>query len=366
MSTAEEFAKILGISFHDYSPLDKEKRPKKPKICWIRTGGTIDQIKDKNTGRLRMANKDELNCGSLTLDELVDYNKVDDLIKPIDSSNMTPEEWEKISKYILENDDIYDGFVISHGTDTMHYTSSALSLLLCGINKPVIMTGSMVPLSEDGSDAPSNMANAFTVAGYSKLKGVYIVFGSKVISGMNATKISPDKLDAFRSINEEYAGFIFDGEIYINKNIDSNVSPKPKNQYSSGFNRNVRLIKAFPGMGSDVLYSAVKDKVDGIVLSAFGSGGVNTEKDSVIDGVKYSIQNKVPVFVCTQCDDGAVKLEGCNAYDVNYKLKEAGAVGLGSLHDEDAIVKLMYVTGITKKYDQIIKMMTESLCGERI
>ncbi len=363
METLEEFSKILGVPLSDYVLLNKDKNQKKANICWIRTGGTIDQIKDKETGRLKIATKEELNHSALGLDELVDYDKIDDLIRPIDSSNMVPEFWEKISDYIREKREKYDGFVISHGTDTMHYTSSALAFLLSDIKRPIIMTGSMIPLSEPNSDAVDNMRNAFMTAGYSGLKGVYIAFGSKIINGANAAKISPDQLDAFRSINKKYAGFIFDNNLYINKTIK--YTPfEDDNKEFGGFNKNVRLIKAFPGMGPKVFYDAVGDKVDGIILSAFGSGGANTEQDSVIDGIKEAVKNKIPVFVCTQCDDGKVKLEGANAYDVNYRLREAGAVGLGGLHEEGAIVKLMYVTGKTKKYDEIVDMMTRDVCGE--
>ncbi|MCL5018022.1 MAG: asparaginase [Candidatus Parvarchaeota archaeon] len=363
MKTLEEFVKILGVPLSNYILLDKDKNLKKANICWIRTGGTIDQIKDKETGRLKVATKEELNHSAFRLDELVNYDKVDDLIKPIDSSNMVPEFWEKISDYIREKSEEYDGFVISHGTDTMHYTSSALAFLLSDIEKPIIMTGSMIPLSEPGSDAIDNIRNAFITAGYSGLKGVYITFGSKIINGVNAAKISPDQLDAFRSINKRYAGFIFNNALYINKTIK--YAPfEAKNKEFKGFNKNVRLIKAFPGMGPKVFYNAVDDKVDGIILSAFGSGGANTEQDSIIDGIKAAVKNKIPVFVCTQCDDGKVKLEGDNAYDVNYKLREAGAVGLGGLHEEGAIVKLMYVTGKTKIYNEIVDMMTRNMFGE--
>ena len=332
---------------------------RRKKICWIRAGGTIDQITDKETWRLRMATKEELINSVAGLDKIADFDRIDDVIEPIDSSDMVPSKWQKIARYIISRYDSYDGFVISHGTDTLHYTSAALSIMLHGSYKPIVLTGSMVPLTSENSDAPKNMHDAFMVAS-KDIHGTYIVFNSRIVYGDRARKKSPQEFDAFESINRPDVGKVNGTEILVAKDsLQKILYDKTDYMPSTDFSGGVGLIKLFPGMNPDVIRFYGDAGYKGVVMELFGSGGGNTQENSMLDSINYIRSKGVLVFGVTQCMSGAVKLDGDDAYDVSYKMKKAGVIGLDDMTSEYAVVKLMSVLANNKDESDVIKAMTD-------
>lgn len=313
-------------------------------------------IKDEKTGLYRPAeNKGELINTFPKIFEMVDVDSISLFDK--DSSDVVPNDWREIAKATVEPLKKYDGVVITHGTDTMHYTSAALSFMLKNLCKPVVLTGSQIPSGEPNSDAFRNLYDACKVAGYSNVQDVCIVFNSKIIKGNRARKLRTKEADAFESINYPLLGTLDDSSKFTRRPY---AKESNKIQADTKLNERVGYIRAFPGMDPEIIDWFVKEKYKGIVIEGFGSGHANTKENSCVSSIGNATKKGVPVFLCTQCTYGKVELK----YDVGRKLKEAGAVGLGDILPEVAVVKLMYVTGHYTDPETVRKKMTQNIAGE--
>lgn len=338
------------------------------RILWVRTGGTIDMIYDEVNQSYVPAPKDRIR---VVLERIslsnVKLDIRDDVVEFIDSSEMIPEIWARLSSFIASNIEDYDGVLVTHGTDTMHYTASALSFMLRNLNKPVVLTGSMIPIVEENTDGIRNLLDSIAFLTKASIPGVFLVFNGRIIRGVRARKVSSGDLNAFASINSEYIGFVENGEL----SLDLAQEPKPDGA-SEGrvyadtlFDERVFIIKLFPGIPSNIFEALLDLNIKGVVIESFGSGGARvTEPGSIVDGIKALTERRVPVFVTSQCSLRGVVNFGPKPYYVAKRLMEAGAVSLRDMLTETAIVKLMWVLGHTKEYDEIIRLMLSNIAGE--
>ena len=302
-------------------------------ILFLTTGGTIvceateDGLIPSLSGQDIIDRMPELKTlGKIT---------VQDICK-LDSSNIQPENWSQWVKIIGDNYEKYDGFVITHGTDTMAYTSSALSCMLINLGKPVVLTGSQVPLNLANSDARSNLELAFTIA-TSNLPGVFIAFGNKVIKGDRAKKIFAKNFNAFESVNETPVLFFDKNGVKKNlpqKEVLGNFSVVEK------LEPRVMAISITPGLKSDIIDFAVAQGYRGIVLECFGAGGVATDKNDFLPAIKRAIKAGVRVVCVSQCLFDGVDL---TLYPMGILAAQAGVESGGVMTLEAALTKLMVV-----------------------
>lgn len=282
------------------------------------------------------------------------------IVSNIDSSNIGIEHWLKIADTIVENYDEFDGFVITHGTDTLTYTASALSFILDGLSKPVILTGSQRPLSEIRTDARNNLINAVELATY-PIPEVCIFFNNKLFRGNRTKKIDVWGFDAFDSPNYPLLAKVGVGiEVYEEnflkrENKELRVSKK--------FSDKVFCVKIFPSIKVEYLMNLLNTDAQGFLLEAFGSGNIpNIEERSLIPFIKNAVEMNKIVAISTQAFYGSVDL---TLYECGKDALDAGALSCKDMTTETAIVKLMFLLG---KYDgDISKVIDEfhiPLAGE--
>lgn len=264
--------------------------------------------------------------------------KICDLMK-VDSSLMLPEDWVSIATTIYRNYQNYDSFLILHGTDTMAYTAAALAFSLRGLGKPVVLTGSMKTLEESGTDVPKNLWDSLVFSREAPklgLSGVYIVFHGKVILGVRASKVNAADVDAFTSVNYPYIARVNGENVAVEYKPSRRVEGELKLEAS--FDRSIAVLKAFPGIRTDLIEALLSAGVRGIVVESFGLGGLPEELIAKLS----EITSKVPVIVTSQPTYGGVNLE---VYEVGRSLLNSGVIPAYDMSKEAATVKLMWVLG---------------------
>ncbi len=328
------------------------------KVCIIHTGGTIGMQKtalgyatQKGSINAAIADIHELDSEEMPLYDLIDYDPL------LDSSNISIAEWVKLARDIEERYQEYDGFVILHGTDTMAYTASALSFMLAGLAKPVIITGSQIPLCEIRNDARDNLITALLIAAEGKVSEVCLYFGNKLFRGNRATKISSDELIAFDSPNYPP---LAEAGVKIEINSKYLLEKGNKLELKKFRNQQIAVLKIFPGIQFEVFENIVTDDLGGIVLEAFGVGNI-PESDSLLRILDKAEKNGTVIVVCTQCLRGSVMI---GAYESSNMLIRAGAVSGHDMTVEAAVTKLYYL--LSQDYDiETVKMLMQSdLRGE--
>ncbi len=320
----------------------------KKKVLLIATGGTIASIKTAS-GLTPEINSEELLA---YVPEIKEYCNVDTIqLLNIDSTNIQPEHWIMMTETIEENYDKYDGFVISHGTDTMSYTSAALSYLIQNSNKPIVITGSQKPINAEITDAKKNLLDSFRFATEDNVSGVYIVFDGKAIIGTRARKVKSKSYSAFESINFPVAALIDDRRItkyFGNNNLEKRVKFY-KDIYPSIF-----LLKLAPGMEPDVL-DYIGEKYEGLVIESYGVGGLPfLDKRNFLNKLKDLIEKGKIVVVATQ-----VMLEGSDMgmYEVGVKaLQKYNVLQAYDMTIEAVITKLMWIMAQTKDFEEVKKL----------
>ncbi len=320
------------------------------KLHLIATGGTIACMPSKNGLVPGLDAKDLL--GYIPNGENIGCT---DLFS-MDSSNIQPEEWQQMAMTVMEAREHCDGIVITHGTDTMAYTASMLSFMLRNIDIPVVLTGSQHPIVRPDSDGRTNLKNAVTAA-RSLPGGVYIAFGDAVMMGCRAVKTRTTSLNAFESINYPYVGAV------ANDRFISLTELRPKGEFSCfvDIDPSVALIKLIPGTSPLFLESVAGCGLHGVVVEAFGLGGVHNFRRDHAESLKKLIQQGIPVILASQC---LYEASTPDIYEVSHSLKEAGVISAGDMTTEAAVTKLMWVLGHTRDMEEIRRMMNTDHCGE--
>ncbi len=277
----------------------------------------------------------------------------------LDSSDITVKEWNKIAEVIYKNYDSYDGFVVLHGTDTMAYTASALSFILHGLEKPVVLTGSQIPLSEIRSDGRDNLITSLLIASDGVANEVCLYFSGKLLRGNRAVKMSADQLVAFDSPNYPH---LADVGISIKYNYPAIVKPGGKKFEMRPFSDvPIGVLKVFPGIQFGLFESIMTEKLSGIVLETFGAGNIPSDGGALIPIISRAFESGTVITVCSQCPSGTVTL---GAYETSSALKSAGAVSGFDMTTEAAVAKLYYLFSIGLSKDEIKEKMEENLRGE--
>ncbi len=336
----------------------------KPSILLIYTGGTIGMVKDFKTGALRAFNFTQL------VERIPELHLLDCSISsisfetPIDSSDMRPEMWTQMAEIIEKNYTKFDGFVILHGSDTMSYSASALSFMLENLHKPVILTGSQLPIGDLRTDAKENLITAIQIAALQEnnmpvIQEVCLYFEYKLYRGNRTSKVSAELFNAFTSPNISHlaeSGV----NLRINKPLLVFKEAKLPLTVHKEMSRNVMILKVFPGIQQKVLETILNiEDLEGIVLETYGSGNAPTEK-WFISTLQTAIQNGLKVINVTQCSSGSVLM---GKYETSTELKEIGVISGKDITTEAAITKLMFLLR-QKNIPDFKKAFETPICGE--
>ncbi|MBQ8237143.1 MAG: asparaginase [Oscillospiraceae bacterium] len=275
----------------------------------------------------------------------------------LDSSNITPGEWKTIAAAIFEQRQGFDGIVVSHGTDTMAYTTSAITFMLPNIDLPVVFTGSQLPLADMLSDGPDNLRTAFAMAATGH-PGVFLAFDRQVMLGCRAVKVRASGFSAFASINARYAGQVSNMGLVV----DKAVLPRPRGEAKlcPALSQEVFLLKLTPGINPAIFDMLAAMGYKGIVIEAFGLGGFNMLGRG-LRGIRRAIEDGVSVVITTQCLYDSADL---GVYQVGSKLLQLGVIQGRDMTSEAAMAKLMWAIGQGMDQDQIAKLFRQNLAGE--
>ncbi|WP_417265081.1 asparaginase [Brumimicrobium sp.] len=338
---------------------------KQSKVLLIYTGGTIGMIEDPETGALTAFDFDHLSDQIPELSRINAELKVVSMGMPIDSSDMNPMIWQDIAQQVVDQYELFDGFVVLHGSDTMAFTASALSYMLQGIKKPVILTGSQLPIGTIRTDGKENLITSIEIAASkdkndeSIIQEVAIYFEYSLYRGNRTSKVSAHAFEAFVSPN--YLELAVAGvDIKYNSSAFYKTT-LPELDYKFKMDDRVALMKIFPGFSTHVYKSMFDiEKVKAVVIESFGAGNVpnNTEFFKMI---KDYIEAGGIVINITQCSSGSVSL---GKYANSTMLKEIGVLSGEDLTTEAAITKIMYLLGNYTQTEDINRLMQSSLVGE--
>ncbi|MCI7739613.1 MAG: asparaginase [Lachnospiraceae bacterium] len=257
----------------------------------------------------------------------------------LDSTNMQPEEWVQLAGAVAESLPQCDGIVITHGTDTMAYTASALTWMLQNLGKPVILTGSQLPVEHPQTDGKQNIYDAFCAATAGR-PGVYIVFHGRILRGCSARKVCTESLDAFRSINEPDVGKILDGRVIFFAEPED--IPSEAFYLDASLDTHVVYLQLYPGFETDLLETVIEKGYRGIILAGFGSGGVPFHNRNLLPAIEKAIQSGIRVIITTQCQQEGTNL---NLYEVGIRAAKLGCLSGEKYTPEALITRLMWELG---------------------
>jgi L-asparaginase len=334
-------------------------------ILVIYTGGTIGMMEDPETGALSPFDFSEM------LNKLPDLKRFGFKLStisfnpPIDSANVSPAFWVRLASLIEENYDKYDGFVVLHGTDTMAYTASALSFMLENLQKPVIFTGSQLPVGAIRTDGKENLVTSIEIAAEKRndvtvVPEVCIYFENKLFRGNRASKYSAEHFSAFRAVNYPTLAEV---GIHIKYNypaIQYPTVPRKLTVYKN-MDTNIGLLKIFPGINELIVDSILRTKgLKALVLETFGSGNAMTEP-WFLGKIKKAINDGIVVLNVSQCFGGSVDM---GKYKTSLELKNCGVISGYDTTTEAALTKLMFLYGQYCLPEDIVAALNRPLRGE--
>lgn len=332
----------------------------KKHVLIINTGGTISCIKKNNgyepaPGYVALALEQ---IPTLKHPDMPEFT-IKEYLPLLDSSNMTVQDWNRIAHDIAHEYNNYDGFVIFHGTDTMAYTASALSFMLENLGKPVILTGSQIPLSELRNDAIDNIITSLWLCAHQPIREVCIYFNQKLLRGNRTQKVSAQQFNAFDSPN--YPALASIGiKIELHQHLLQKASGTVfrLQTLTPQFIANFRL---FPGFATEVLTYVLNQPLRGLIIETYGAGNAQNNDARFLNLLKKANERGVILVNCTQCHQGKVEM---NEYATGHTLKKAGLISGHDMTAEAAHCKLLYLLSKDLDTPEIKVLMEKNLCGE--
>lgn len=334
---------------------------KRKRVYIAHTGGTIGMNRTRDgysvvTGYLRqqMDSMPEFHHPTMPEFTIHEYEPL------LDSSNMTPREWVKIAEDIAENYDAFDGFVVLHGTDTMAYTASALPFMLDGLAKPVIITGSQIPLCEVRNDARENLITSLLIASQHDVPEVCLYFGGKLLRGCRSVKVSADGFAAFDSPNFPPLGTV-GIDIEINWPLVRRPPDGARLRVQELRSPVVSALRLFPGISPELVRNVLRPPLQGLVLEAYGVGNGPDHDRDFLAALEEATSRGVVIVDCTQCLEGTVDL---SEYATGSALARAGVISGFDMTAEAALAKLYYLLSRGDAPDLVKREMQADLRGE--
>lgn len=323
------------------------------KILLLSTGGTISSIlgsdglapRGGEIGQFFKSNYPEMD---ITIQEIMH----------LDSTNIQPEEWIEIAETIYKNYESYDGIVVTHGTDTLAYTTSMMSYMLQNPPIPIVFTGSQLPISHPLTDALGNIHCALAMC-LTKTRGVFLAFDRKINLGCRVVKVKTASFNAFESINVKKVGNIDAKGLTLNLETIPSFTKAPS--INTKINTNVHMIKLFPGMNPNIIKSLIKDGCMGLVIEAFGAGGIPFMRRDVVSAIEEAISGGIPVVVCSQC---LYEKSDFSIYQAGQRVLGKGAIEAFDMTTEAVITKLMWLLGQSSSLEYIRSKFRENIVGE--
>ena len=336
-----------------------------PTILLTYTGGTIGMVKDYETGTLKNFNFDKLLQHIPEINHLNCNIETVSFDEPIDSSNMNPEDWIAIAEIVEQNYSKYDGFVILHGSDTMAYTASALSFIFKNLSKPVILTGSQLPIGDLRTDAKENLITSIEIAstqekGKPIIQEVCLYFEYKLYRGNRTTKVNSEQFEAFVSPNFPSLGesgvHLKFSKMHLHKGEVSD-----KLLISKSIGGYIGLLKLFPGISRKFVENIMAlEGLNGIIIETFGSGNAPTD-EWFLKSLKKAIKSGVHIVNVTQCIGGSVIM---GQYDTSREMESMGVISGHDITTESALAKMMYLIGEKVPKEAFKTTFETSLRGE--
>ncbi|WP_141603814.1 asparaginase [Terrilactibacillus laevilacticus] len=323
------------------------------KILLLATGGTIASV-----------TSDDGLVPGLSAEELLHYFQYDQspldvtcqILMNRDSTNMQPENWIQIADAISKHYNKFDSFIVTHGTDTLAFTAAALSYMLQGLDKPVILTGSQVPISFKKTDAKKNVQDALRFS-QENIGGVFVVFDGRVIIGTRAVKMRTKSYDAFESINHPYVATIDGSSIkYYWTPEKSKEAFHPETNLCT----DIFVLKLFPGMNPNI-FDFIKEHYKGVIIESFGNGGVPFEGRNLLPKIKELTEAGIVVLISTQClEEG----QDIYLYEVGRKVTNYNILVSGDMNTEASVPKLMWTLGQTDDFKKVKEIIEKPICWD--